>query len=97
MSKLTRAEAESRLRDLEGWTLEGDTIRKQYTLRDFPEAVSFVQQLVPGAESADHHPDIAINYKRVTVSYSTHSEGGLTSKDFEGAMMVDEVIRSLER
>ena len=49
----------------------------------------FVGRLVPGAESADHHPDIAINYKRVTLTYSTHSEGGLTLKDFDGAAMAD--------
>jgi 4a-hydroxytetrahydrobiopterin dehydratase len=45
--------------------------------------------MVPGAEAADHHPDITINYRRVTVSYSTHSEGGVTEKDFAGATMVD--------
>jgi 4a-hydroxytetrahydrobiopterin dehydratase len=33
----------------------------------------------------DHHPDLLVNYKRVTVTYSTHSEGGLTTKDFDGA------------
>jgi len=44
---------------------------------------------VPIAEAADHHPDILINYKRVTLTYSTHSEGGLTEKDFEGASAAD--------
>ncbi len=43
-----------------------------------------MQRLVPGAEAADHHPDVLINYKRVTLTYSTHSEGGLTEKDFAG-------------
>ena len=46
---------------------------------------------MPGAEAADHHPDILINYKRVTLTYSTHSEGGLTEKDFAGAAMADRV------
>jgi 4a-hydroxytetrahydrobiopterin dehydratase len=86
---LSRAEVEQRIKGLDGWTLDGDTIRKQYTFADFPEAVAFVSRLVPGAESADHHPDISINYKRVTLTYSTHSEGGLTDKDFEGAAMAD--------
>jgi 4a-hydroxytetrahydrobiopterin dehydratase len=44
---------------------------------------------VPEAEAADHHPDILINYKRVTLTYSTHSEGGLTAKDFAGAATAD--------
>lgn len=91
MATLTRAEAEKRLKELDGWILEGNAIRKQLVFRDFPEAVNFVTRLVPGAEAADHHPDILINYKRVTLTYSTHSEGGLTTKDFEGAKMADRV------
>jgi 4a-hydroxytetrahydrobiopterin dehydratase len=50
-----------------------------------------VNRLVPGAEAADHHPDVQISYKRVTLSYSTHSEGQLTEKDFAGAAMADGV------
>jgi 4a-hydroxytetrahydrobiopterin dehydratase len=88
---LSRAEVEQRIKSLDGWTLDGDAIRKQYTFADFPAAVAFVSRLVPGAESADHHPDISINYKRVTLTYSTHSEGGLTDKDFEGAAMAERV------
>lgn len=93
MATLSRAEAERRLRELDGWTLEDNAVRKQFVFRDFPEAVNFVTRLVPGAEAADHHPDILINYKRVTLTYSTHSEGGLTEKDFEGARMADRVFR----
>ena len=92
MATLSRAEAERRLASLSGWTLDGDAIKKQFVLRDFPAAVAFVNRLVPGAEAADHHPDILINYKRVTLTYSTHSEGGLTEKDFEGARMADRVF-----
>ncbi len=92
MATLTRAEAEQRLKALDGWTLEGNAIKKQYVLKDFPDAVAFVNRLVPGAEAADHHPDILINYKRVTLTYSTHSEGGLTEKDFAGAKMADSVF-----
>ena len=89
MSKLLQAEAEQRVKGLDGWTLDGDAIRKQYTFKDFPDAVAFVNRLVPEAEAADHHPDILINYKRVTLTYSTHSEGGLTVKDFAGAATAD--------
>jgi 4a-hydroxytetrahydrobiopterin dehydratase len=87
--KLSRAEAEQRVKGLDGWTLEGDAIRKQYTFKDFVEAIAFVNRLAPEADAADHHPDILINYKRVTLTYSTHSEGGLTVKDFEGAAAAD--------
>lgn len=87
--KLSRSEAEQRVNGLDGWTLEGDAIRKQYTFANFLEAVAFVNRLAPEAEAADHHPDILINYKRVTLTYSTHDEGGLTTKDFEGATTAD--------
>ena len=87
--KLSRAEVERRVRGLDGWTLDGDAIHKQYTFTNFPDAVAFVNRLAPKAEAADHHPDILINYKRVTLTYSTHSEGGLTVKDFDGAETAD--------
>ena len=90
--KLTRTEAQERLRTLTGWALEGDAIRKQFTFAGFPEAIAFVNRLAPRAEAADHHPDILISYKRVTLTYSTHSEGGLTAKDFEGASVADGLV-----
>jgi 4a-hydroxytetrahydrobiopterin dehydratase len=89
MATLSDTQIRDELARLDGWTLDGKAIRKQFTFRGFPEAVGFVQRLVPEAETADHHPDITINYKRVTLSYSTHSEGGLTLKDFDGARMAD--------
>ena len=93
MATLNESEAQVRLRGLNGWTLEGNAIRKQFVCRDFPDAVAFVARLVPGAEEADHHPDILINYKRVTLTYSTHSEGGLTQKDFDGARNADALAK----
>ncbi len=89
MALLTEEEIERALASLPGWTREGDTIRRQFTFSSFLEAVAFVNRLVPHAEAADHHPDITINYRRVTLSYSTHSEHGLTAKDFAGAHMAD--------
>ena len=92
MALLTRAEIDEHFKGLEGWALDGDVIKKKFTFSNFPEAVAFVNRLVPLAEAADHHPDIVINYKRVTLTYSTHSEGGLTQKDFDGARAVDALV-----
>jgi 4a-hydroxytetrahydrobiopterin dehydratase len=91
MATLSNDEAKQRLQRLNGWTLDGDAIRKQFTFKDFMEAIAFVNRLAPNADAADHHPDILINYKRVTLTYSTHSEGGLTEKDFAGAAEADRV------
>ena len=92
--KLSHTNAEQRVKTLNGWTLDGDAIRKQYTFKGFLEAIAFVNRLAPGAQAADHHPDILINYKRVTLTYSTHSEGGLTDKDFAGAATADRLSQS---
>jgi 4a-hydroxytetrahydrobiopterin dehydratase len=89
MPLLTNDEIDSGLAALPGWAREGHTIRKTFTFPGFPEAVAFVSRLVPGAEAADHHPDLTINYRRVTVAYTTHSAGGLTAKDLAGARMAD--------
>jgi 4a-hydroxytetrahydrobiopterin dehydratase len=91
MAKLSQAEVDQRMKTISGWTLMGDEIQKQYTFKDFPTAIAFVDRLAPEAQAADHHPDILINYKRVTLTYSTHSDGGLTDKDFAGAAMADRV------
>jgi 4a-hydroxytetrahydrobiopterin dehydratase len=89
MAILSDQEIDAQLQKLSDWTVEGRAIRKQFTFPDFPAAVAFVTRLVPDAEAADHHPDIVINYRRVTLLYSTHSEGGITQKDFDGAAMAD--------
>ncbi len=95
MALLTSTEIADRLKSLDGWVHEGKAIRKTFTFHDFPEAVLFVSALVPGAEDADHHPDIEIHYKRVVLIYSTHSDGGLTQKDFDGAAMAEKVAAEM--
>ena len=75
----------ARLEDLPGWTLSGNAISRQFTFRSFADAVAFAVRIGFAAEAADHHPDILINYRRVTLTFSTHSAGGLTEKDFAGA------------
>jgi 4a-hydroxytetrahydrobiopterin dehydratase len=90
--RLSDDEITAQLGTIRGWTRDGETIRKQFVLGGFPDAIAFVTRLAFDAEAADHHPDIFINYKRVMLSFSTHSEGGLTEKDFEGARKVDALV-----
>jgi 4a-hydroxytetrahydrobiopterin dehydratase len=85
MAKIARDAASQLLQKLPGWALQGDAITRQFTFSGFPDAVAFIVRLGFAAEAADHHPDMLVNYKRVSVTYSTHSEGGLTQKDFDGA------------
>jgi 4a-hydroxytetrahydrobiopterin dehydratase len=73
------------------WTREGDELVKQVTRSDFVDAVRFVDALVPVAEGANHHPDIAISWNKVTLRLSTHSAGGLTQLDLDLAARIDQL------
>jgi 4a-hydroxytetrahydrobiopterin dehydratase len=78
-------EARKRLVKLPGWKLDGKAVTRQFTFEGFADAVAYVVRLAFAAEAVDHHPDLLVSYKRVTVTYTTHSAGGLTEKDFDGA------------
>ncbi len=92
MPTLSRQEIQQRLKDVPRWELVDDrTLRRRFTFGSFPEAVSFVVRVAFHAEAADHHPDIVIEYTHVSVAFTTHSEGGLTVKDFNGAREVDRI------
>lgn len=91
MKRLDELEIRERLSGIPGWNLEGDAIQRQFTFAGFADALAFVVRLGFDAEAADHHPDITINYKRVTLRYTTHSAGGLTERDFAGARAADAV------
>ena len=90
--RLSEGQIAEQLATLDGWIRDGDAILKQYTLGGFPDAIAFVTRLAFDAEASDHHPDITINFKRVTLIFTTHSEGGLTQKDFDGARAVDALV-----
>ena len=80
------------LEPLPHWRRDGDSIIRAVEAPSFLEGIDLVSTVARAAEAADHHPDISINYKRVTLVFSTHSEGGLTQKDFDGARKVDELV-----
>jgi 4a-hydroxytetrahydrobiopterin dehydratase len=89
MALLSDEEIEAKLAELSGWAREGEAISKSFKCGDFVGSVRFVEGLVGPAEEMNHHPDLAISWDEVTVTISTHSEGGLTASDFELAGKVD--------
>jgi 4a-hydroxytetrahydrobiopterin dehydratase len=93
MALLAKDDVDTQLRTLDGWALVENAIQKQFRFVGFPQAVAFVASLVADCESDDHHPDVAINYRRVTLTWTTHSEGGVTSKDIDGARMAERHFR----
>ena len=91
MARLEESEVESKLADLPEWRRAGEAITRDFTCGDFAGSVEFVNRLTPVAEEMNHHPDLAISWSTVTVTISTHSEGGLTAADFELARRIDDL------
>jgi 4a-hydroxytetrahydrobiopterin dehydratase len=89
---LPESEIQSELASLDGWELRDGRLRKQFTFRTFLRALAFVNSVAYVAESAGHHPDITINYNKVTLRMITHSEGALTDRDFALARQIDEKL-----
>ena len=89
MALLSEPDIEQALSQLPGWERAGAAIRKSFARGDFTGAVEFASRLVEPANEMNHHPDLEISWETVTVTISTHSEGGLTAADFELAGRVD--------
>ncbi len=83
MPQLNLEEVASALAHLGGWTYDSNTLTKEWTFEDFRESMAFLNAVAEMAEAANHHPDVSVNYNRVRLTLSTHSEGGVTEKDVE--------------
>lgn len=88
---LTEKEIRENLSGLKGWRQEGNEITKVYEFDNFVESMGFTSKVAILAERANHHPDILVQYSKVTLTLSTHSEGGLTEKDFSLAKEIEGV------
>jgi 4a-hydroxytetrahydrobiopterin dehydratase len=89
MARLAEEQIDEELSKLDGWRRDGDAIVKEYDRGDFAGSVDFVNAIAPRAEDMNHHPDLGISWATVTVTITTHSEGGLTGNDFELARRID--------
>lgn len=89
VAKLNAVQIKSALGALPDWKRSGATIKRTFAFKDFPAAIRFVHSVARRAEKAWHHPDIDIRWNKVTLTLTTHSEGGLTEKDFNLAAQFD--------
>ena len=83
---------EAELSSIPSWSVEGNEIQRTFVLGSFREAVTFVQEVAVLAEKEDHHPHIAIDFRKVTLRLSTHSEGCITEKDFALSRACDALV-----
>ena len=92
MSVLSDEDVQARLGELNGdWEKYGNCLRREFKFDDFTGAVDFVNELTPIANELNHHPDLFISWGLVRVSLISHSEHGITEKDFELAKKLDEL------
>jgi 4a-hydroxytetrahydrobiopterin dehydratase len=94
MAKLSSKQISEKLRSLKGWKLKGDAIAKLFKFEEFPDGIRFVDRIAEIAQRMDHHPDININYTRITFSCSTHDQGGITEKDFKLATEIEKAFKA---
>jgi 4a-hydroxytetrahydrobiopterin dehydratase len=93
VSRLADAEITRQLPTLPDWRLENGRLTRVFQFKNFVEAIDFVNRLVSPAEAIAHHPDITINYNRVTISLTSHEVGGLSQLDFNLAKEIDRLVR----
>jgi 4a-hydroxytetrahydrobiopterin dehydratase len=86
---LTDTQLDEALADLEGWSRDGDAIRRDFEFADFVAALGFIVQVGLLAEKMDHHPNLTNVYNRVGIALSTHDRGGVTGWDIELARAIN--------
>lgn len=88
---LSKNEIEERIKDLSGWSHEGEKIKKNFEFKNFVEAFGFMTQAALEAEKMDHHPEWFNVYSRVNVELATHEPKGISELDFALASKMNEI------
>jgi 4a-hydroxytetrahydrobiopterin dehydratase len=89
--RLSAAELGAHLPALPGWKLEGNALTKTFRFPGYGETIAFVNAVAVVAQREDHHPDLSVHYDRCTVTWSTHSAGGVTMNDVVCAAQIDDL------
>ena len=90
MPLLSADQVREQLAQLRGWESSGRELRKVYPFASFAEGMVFANRVAALADSLDHHPDMLIQYRQVTLTLTSHDAGGLTERDFRFARRLDE-------
>jgi 4a-hydroxytetrahydrobiopterin dehydratase len=94
MAVLSSNDIMNKIKDLDNWSFDNNQIQSNYQFKDFKEALSFVNKVGDEAEKMNHHPDILLHeWNKVKITVSTHSEGGVTEKDFKLAGIIDNLSK----
>ena len=88
---LSDADIHQALQRLPGWKQHGQAIERILQFDNFVKAMEFVNQIAEAAEAVNHHPDILINYNKVTLTLTSHDSGGVTQRDVRMAGRINEL------
>jgi 4a-hydroxytetrahydrobiopterin dehydratase len=91
--RLSDAELSARLASLAGWRQSANAVEKTFTFANYHETIAFVNAVAFIAHREDHHPELGVHYNRCTVTYSTHSAGGVTLNDLICAARVESLFQ----
>ena len=97
MPALTAKEINLHLKAVSDWSKRANAIRRTFKFEDFLKSIAFVNQIAKKAQKLNHHPDIDIRFDKVTLTLTTHDEGGITQKDFTLARQCDEDFAERQR
>jgi 4a-hydroxytetrahydrobiopterin dehydratase len=92
MPALTSKQISLHLKDVPNWSKRAQTIVRTFKFEGFLKSIDFVNRIARKAQKINHHPDIDIRFDKVTLTLTTHDEGGITEKDFSMARQSDEVF-----
>ena len=84
------------LQAVPNWSKRAQTILRTFKFEGFLKGIDFVSRIAGKAQKTNHHPDIDIRFDQVTLTLTTHDEGGITEKDFSLAKQCDEVFSSFQ-
>ena len=94
MPTLSPETISQKLKTMPGWEFKNQGLHKQFKFKEFMDGIRFINRIAEIAEAADHHPDVQINYTRITFTCSTHSEGGVTEKDLKLAENIEKEFKA---
>jgi len=95
-ARIPDSDLESALRNLPGWQVAGGKLHREYRFSDFASAFGFMATAALRIEALGHHPEWSNVYNRVTIDLVTHDAGGITAKDLELAVRLEEIARKLQ-
>ncbi len=88
---LTEKQSSELLKQTPGWEIKDGHVHRQFKFKNFREAISFVNKVAEKAEEEGHHPDIIINYNKVSIELWTHKINGLSENDFIVAAKISRI------